>query len=78
MKAATPEYCTFACKHSDFPPAETAGLCRTMAAVYCRKLRRLVNKNGPCVWRAEQGKVGAGRKGHASGALRRQGGKRLS
>jgi len=21
-----------------------------MAAVYCKKLNKLVNKNGPCVW----------------------------
>jgi len=21
-----------------------------MAAVYCKKLKKLVNKNGPCVW----------------------------
>jgi hypothetical protein len=44
------EFCGFQCPHSDFPPAETAGICRTMAAVYCKKLKALVNKNGPCVW----------------------------
>ena len=47
------EFCGFQCPHSEFPPAETAGLCRTMAAVYCKKLKRLVNKNGPCVWQAK-------------------------
>jgi hypothetical protein len=45
-----PEFCTFQCPASDFPPADTAGLCRTMAAVYCKKLKKLVNKNGPCRW----------------------------
>jgi len=44
------EYCDFDCPHADFPPAETAGICRTMAAVWCRKLKALVNKNGPCLW----------------------------
>jgi hypothetical protein len=44
------EFCTYQCPHSDFAPPETAGLCRTMAAVYCKKIKKLVNKNGPCVW----------------------------
>ncbi|MCX5677136.1 MAG: hypothetical protein NTX87_19275 [Planctomycetota bacterium] len=43
-----PEFCGFQCPHSAFPPADTAGLCRTMAAVYCKKLRRLVSKNALC------------------------------
>jgi len=45
------EHCGFSCPHSDFPPPETAGLCRTMAAVYCKKLKKLVPKNAPCQWR---------------------------
>jgi hypothetical protein len=45
-----PEYCGFQCPHSDFPPAYTSGLCRTMAAVYCKKLHRLVHKNTLCAW----------------------------
>ncbi len=44
-------YCTFRCPHSDFPPADAAGICRTMAAVYCKKLKTLVDKNTPCRWR---------------------------
>jgi hypothetical protein len=51
-KPGVPEICSFACRHSDFPPPETAGLCRTMAAVYCRELRKLVRKNGPCARKA--------------------------
>jgi hypothetical protein len=51
-KRSLPQICSFACRFGDFPPPETAGLCRTMAAVYCRKLRRLVNKNAPCAWKA--------------------------
>jgi hypothetical protein len=46
-----PEYCGFQCPHSEFPPADSAGICRTMAAVYCKKLKRLVDKNRPCRWR---------------------------
>jgi hypothetical protein len=46
-----PEYCDFDCPFADFPPAETAGLCRTMSAVWCRKLKELVNKNAACEWR---------------------------
>ncbi len=48
---AIPPFCDFSCPHSDFPPADSAGLCRTMAAVYCGKLDKLVNKNGPCEWK---------------------------
>lgn len=44
------EFCDFDCPHADFPPAETAGICRTMAAVWCRKLKEIVNKNAPCEW----------------------------
>ncbi|MGD8452126.1 MAG: hypothetical protein PVJ57_09935 [Phycisphaerae bacterium] len=46
-----PEFCDFDCPFADFPPAETAGICRTMSAVWCRKLKELVNKNTPCTWR---------------------------
>lgn len=48
---APPEICDFDCPHADFPPAETAGICRTMSAVYCQLLKELVNKNTPCEWR---------------------------
>jgi hypothetical protein len=51
--ATAQEFCGFQCPHSDFAPPETAGLCRTMAAVYCKKLEKLVSKNGPCVWKKE-------------------------
>jgi hypothetical protein len=44
------QFCTFRCPHSGFPPADAAGLCRTMAAVHCRKLGKLVDKNAPCRW----------------------------
>jgi len=50
-EAEIPEFCGFSCPHSDFPPAESAGLCRTMAPVYCTKLKKMVDKNTPCRWR---------------------------
>ncbi len=56
MSASIPEHCDFDCPHADFPPADTAGICRTMSAVWCKKLKELVNKNMPCRWRASQAK----------------------
>lgn len=64
-----PENCDFRCPYSDFPPAETAGICRTMSAVYCRLLKELVNKNTPCAWRATQAKTRTKR--HATLAAKR-------
>jgi len=55
MDMRIPEFCDFGCPFAEFPPAETAGICRTMSAVWCRKLRELVNKNAPCEWRRRQG-----------------------
>jgi hypothetical protein len=54
MEPKRPDFCDFSCPHSDFPPADSAGLCRTMAAVYCKKLGRLVDKNAPCRWRPRE------------------------
>jgi hypothetical protein len=60
MKETPPEYCDFDCPHADFPPADTAGICRTMSAIWCKKLKELVNKNTPCEWRRRQGGKPAG------------------
>jgi len=54
MPAAIPEICDFDCPFADFAPADTAGICRTMSAVWCRKLKELVNKNARCAWRQRQ------------------------
>jgi hypothetical protein len=51
MKQQPPQFCDYDCPFADFPPAETAGICRTMAAVWCRRLKELVNKNGACEYR---------------------------
>lgn len=54
MKRDVPEFCDFDCPYADFPPGDTAGICRTMSAVWCQRLRELVNKNRPCEWRRRQ------------------------
>src|ERR1041384_4078748 len=46
-----PQICDYDCPAAAFPPAETAGICRTMAAVWCGQLQELVNKNRPCEFR---------------------------
>ena len=51
MAGLIPEFCDFDCPHAAFPPAETAGICRTMSGVWCRKLKELTRKNTPCEWR---------------------------
>ena len=51
MKKKPPEFCDFDCPYADFPPADTAGICRTMSAVWCKQLKELVNKNALCEWR---------------------------
>jgi hypothetical protein len=50
-----PQFCDYHCPHADFPPAETAGICRTMSAVLCTRLQALVNKNATCEWRRRHG-----------------------
>jgi len=61
MNAQAPEFCDFDCAFADFPPAETSGICRTMSAVWCKKLKELTNKNTLCEWRKrQQGKKSAG------------------
>ena len=54
-----PEFCDYGCPHADFPPADTAGICRTMSAVWCKQLKELVHKNTPCEWRKRR--QGAGK-----------------
>lgn len=54
MTDRIPDNCDYDCPFADFPPAETAGICRTMAAVWCTKLRELVAKNTPCEFKRRQ------------------------
>lgn len=44
-------WCDLSCPHAAFPKDDAvdgAGSCRTFAALYCAKLKRLVAKNAPC------------------------------
>ncbi|MDY6851255.1 MAG: hypothetical protein SV487_04160 [Thermodesulfobacteriota bacterium] len=44
-------FCDLNCPFAGFPEEDAmdgAGSCRTFAALYCAKLKRLVHKNGPC------------------------------
>lgn len=65
-----PEICDFDCPYAAFPPAETAGICRTMSAVQCRLLKALVNKNAPCEWRRRQAEAKSKRTARTAGAKR--------
>jgi len=56
MANPVPDFCDFICPHAEFPPAETAGICRTMSGVWCRQLRALVHKNAPCEWQRRGGR----------------------
>ncbi|MBI4797624.1 MAG: hypothetical protein HY794_02575 [Desulfarculus sp.] len=53
-------WCDLTCPQASFPQEEGvdgAGSCRTFAALYCAKLRRLVAKNAPCAVEKAQGAV---------------------
>ncbi|MBN1491366.1 MAG: hypothetical protein JXA69_15740 [Phycisphaerae bacterium] len=65
------EFCDYDCPFADFPPAETAGLCRTMAAVWCKKLKRLTHKNAPCQWTQHGASDESNRRGNKSGTGRK-------
>jgi hypothetical protein len=45
------------CPEAEFPRDEAvdgSGSCRTFAALYCRRLGRLVAKNAPCAAEADE------------------------
>lgn len=56
MATKIPEICDYDCPHADFAPAQTAGICRTMSAIWCKKLEELVNKNMPCEYTRRTGR----------------------
>jgi hypothetical protein len=58
------KFCDLSCPEAEFPRTEGvdgAGSCRTFAALYCRRLDRLVHKNGPCQAPAEPAESDSGR-----------------
>lgn len=62
-------FCDLNCPEAEFPDTDKvdgSGSCRTFAALYCRKLGRLVHKNGPCQAPLDE----AGRSDPGSGAPR--------
>lgn len=45
------KFCDLNCPYAEFPEEDAvdgAGSCHTFSAIYCRQLKRLVHKNGPC------------------------------
>ena len=45
------KYCDFHCEHAEFPTEsgyDGSGSCRTFQALYCKKLKEIVAKNGKC------------------------------
>jgi hypothetical protein len=44
------KWCDLDCEHADWPDSkDLSGACRTFQALWCKKLGRAVQKNGPCV-----------------------------
>ncbi|MBN1917734.1 MAG: hypothetical protein JW889_07490 [Verrucomicrobia bacterium] len=42
------KWCDYNCKDAAFPEEALEGACRTVAAVWCKRLKKLVPKNSPC------------------------------
>lgn len=45
------KFCDMRCEFASFPEQEHldgAKSCRTFAAIYCKKLKKIVTKNAPC------------------------------
>ena len=46
-----PTWCDMKCEFAEFPKdkgADGSGSCRTFIAIFCRKLKKIVPKNGKC------------------------------
>jgi len=41
-------WCDYNCEDAAFPEEALEGACRTVAAVWCRRLKKLVPRNSPC------------------------------
>ena len=52
------KWCDLDCEHAEWPDSkDLSGACRTFQALWCRKLKRVVQKNGPCMDAGERRKV---------------------
>jgi len=61
------KWCDYSCPDAAFPEEALEGACRTVAAVWCKRLKRLVPKNSPCQAMPERnakrrGKTSSGRR----------------
>ncbi|MDI6794066.1 MAG: hypothetical protein QME81_14595 [bacterium] len=46
-----PKFCDLTCEYAEWPKDKAmdgAGSCRTFQALHCRKIKRIVHKNGLC------------------------------
>jgi hypothetical protein len=46
------DFCDLTCRHAEWPKQEAldgSGSCRTFQALFCKKKRRTVQKNAPCM-----------------------------
>jgi hypothetical protein len=59
------KWCDYSCEEAAFPDEALEGACRTVAAVWCRKLKKLIPKNSPCQ-ATEKAARGAPRRGAAA------------
>jgi hypothetical protein len=43
------KFCDLQCRYAAWPEhKDLSGACRTFQALWCKKLKRVVHKNGPC------------------------------
>ena len=42
------KWCDYNCPDAAFPEEALEGACRTVAAVWCKRLKKLIPKNSPC------------------------------
>ena len=49
------KFCDLSCEHAEFPEKLSDGSksCRTFVGIHCKKLDRIVDKNGPCLDKTE-------------------------
>ena len=50
-KFVKPAFCDMGFEYADWPRDDAldgSGSCRTFSAIHCKKLNRVVHKNGPC------------------------------
>ncbi len=56
------KWCDYNCKDAAFPAEALEGACRTVAAVWCKKLKKLIPKNSSCQAGTDTGREQPSRK----------------